>query len=267
MIVRLQHAREWASRLFVSLVIIAAVVKDHVFEALGKPSGDAASEASAAATEKAAVTALSLPSPLIPIAYILALILLYALLETLVDVAIDGSRTVRRLLMGDEDIEGYWLDVVFQSDGVVSGGVVNIYYEDGLYKIEGRDFDETGVWRGWFATELSLYDSRYLSFKYRSIRPGATEDGTGHGQYNFTSGGAHRLTHFFGYFFEDRNARRFYLYGERLSDFVGPSADIKQAMKSTAIPPLVARFIDERRSALPVVPEAVDQPNPVSSSA
>jgi hypothetical protein len=253
MIERLEKAREWGSRLLVSFVIVAAVAKDYVFAAVlkGPPADPHA---------LGQVTHASVPMYVSAI-YILALIFIYSTLEVAADAAIDGSRRVRRWLMGKDDIEGYWLNIVYQSDRIIAGGVLYIYYENRSYKMEGRDFDLDGVWRGWFGTDISRYSNRCLSYKYHALRPGPRDDGTGHGENNFTSGGPGSIRQFDGYFFEDRNERRFYVHGERLLDFIDDTDDLRSAMSAISVPPLVARFIDERKDAMPVVRSGHEQPD------
>jgi hypothetical protein len=92
-------------------------------------------------------------------------------------------------------------------------GLVQIYYEDGTYKMDGRQFDSGGVWTGWFRTEISRYDERSLIYKYRALRPDIDEDSTGHGEYNFSSKADGNLTHFYGHFYEDERANGFILMG------------------------------------------------------
>lgn len=237
MVERLENARTWLTRLIVSLVLLAALSKDVVFDLAGAWASTGANSAFYQAI------------------YIIGLILIYAALEGLTGLAIDKFRFVRRLLMGHEDIEGYWLDVVYQSDKIIAGGLIVIAYEDRSYKISGRDFDENGALSAWFSSEISHFEQGRYRFTYRSMRPRPARDGTGHGEHQFSGSGYKRFVQYDGHYFEARGTRRFYVHGERLSDFVkSRKMSLREAMKPNNIPPLVDAFIDARRAALPLAP-------------
>ena len=234
MIRRLEQGREVASRLIVSGVIIAAISKDHVFHQIEALS-------------------LTLPEKTLGLIYVVALIFLDIGLEAATDFAIDSQRWVRRLIMGSQDIEGYWLDVVYHSDRIISGGLVRYFYEDRTYKVSGRDFDEAGQWFGWWESEISAYEAGRLDYKFRALRPGGGNDATGHGENHFSSNDRELSRQYDGYYFEGRNDRRFYVHGERLEDFLkSQKLSMNEALKAVRIPGLVKAFVESRKPALPL---------------
>ena len=285
MITRLERAQKRASRFLVTLVIVAAVSKDHLLgiieaggselsghQTSGEPKGDGPTAASAAhgvvvrVTKPPSAGDQKLPTPHAAVSqtinriralFVVALICFYALLEYMVEMSVAKLRFVRRFVMGGTDIEDYWLDVVFQSDKVIGGGLIHIQYRAGEYLLEGRDFDANQQWTGWFATEISQYEDKCLLYKYRALRPGEREEGTGHGEYNFNNGVERLPTHYFGHFYEDRNNRRYYVYGERLSVFLPDKKKRRELTQPARVAELVAEFIKQRSPILPVGKESM----------
>jgi hypothetical protein len=234
MIVRLERARTWLSRFIVSLVLIAALSQDAVFDLVQHivPKGD---------------------DGFYQALYILVLILVYGALEGLTGLAIDKSRLVRKLIMGHEDIEGYWLEVIYQSDEIIAGALVLVRHEDRRYILDGRDFTDDGALRSWFTSELSQFSEIKYNYTYEATRPKPARDVTGHGIKRFSGNGRKRLVQYEGFYFEARNPRRFYVHGERLADFIkSQKMRFDEAVKPNNIPLLVHTFVENRRAALPL---------------
>jgi hypothetical protein len=254
MIARLDSARIWFSRFFVVLVIVAAVAKDHVFEAAGlrasalSPPTVHSSPNGVQSAAPEASTAINMTD----ILYVVALIFLYALLEVGADASIARFKWVRKLIMGNINIEGEWLDLVFKSDVLFGGAYIHIYYEDGEYKIDGRNFGGENIWLGWFGTEMSRYAGTRLAYKYRGMRLVDLQDVTGHGEYNFSADSEMKLTNFAGFFYEDKAQERYYTYGERLASYLPNPEQRRDRTKPEKLPALVLQFIADRKGVLPV---------------
>jgi hypothetical protein len=296
MIERLEKAREWVSHFLVALVIVAAA-KDHVFEALPtfglsdeqanepntQPKDNTSSSDKRDITNKKSKhhnnakldTDITNKKPkhnndvisvnrkqIVLTLYVISLIFIYAVLETATEFSISRVRFVRRVIMGGEDIEDGWLDIVFHSDEVIGGGFIRIYYHSDGYKIEGRDFTPNHIWTGWFTSELTRYRESCLLFKYRALRPGIKEDGTGHGEYNFAGDQSGHLTHYFGHFFEDRDNKRYYVYGERTSVYLPDRKLRKELLKPDKMAELVAKFMEDRKNVLPITDLAPEKRPP-----
>lgn len=121
--------------------------------------------------------------------------------------------------MGKEDIEGFWLDVVKEHNDIIGCGYINIYYEDGMYVIEGDVYDRNAVKQGKFKTNLSNYNKKEFSYKYGYL--GEYDEGikTGHGLHSFHGDGG-KVWNYEGYFHEDKNEKVFYAEGIRLRTYL-----------------------------------------------
>jgi hypothetical protein len=86
--------------------------------------------------------------------------------------AIDRLRFVRRLLSGDNDIEGDWVDVITDAvnpDKIVKAEYCRIRFQQGGYTLSGNTWTLDGQWRGDFVTSGGAnYIDRVLEYHYRT---------------------------------------------------------------------------------------------------
>ncbi len=263
MVEKLHKWREIAKRVLAIFVITAAVEQQHMF--------DLVAGASWLLRMVPGFPKLDISQPpglLFQGLYIVSLLAIYTFLEILVDVTVDNIAFVRRWIMWNEDIEGNWLEVVFRSDRIVYGALIRVTYSAATqgYVISGQDFDEKGLWREWFTSDLCAYKERSLSYRFWAIKPGEETDGTGHGECNFLSSPfrswlsrvlfflpSDRVSQYRGYFYAVRETHRYYFHGERLNGFMKEykAAHKRRSPKAVDLPDIVKAFIDSRKGFLP----------------
>ena len=121
-------------------------------------------------------------------------VLAFKIIEGVALGLVDNSRTVRRLLLGRHFIEGWWVDVVKESESApaTSGAVFEIRWEEGSYVVEGESYGVDGDSFGEFHCDACEYDAkaRRLRYAYTGINarhPGGRLDG--YGEYRFKGDG------------------------------------------------------------------------------
>ena len=132
-------------------------------------------------------------------------------------------RKMRRLAMGDRDIEGHWVDVSvdLRTNTITGYGIITIYYEDGNYRISGRSYDLADNLVGSFASEHLLFTGSKLRYAYRvryakSTKPGAE----GYCECDFNVGNG-LLSDYVAKFFKSISSKQFWSIGKRLDSIVG----------------------------------------------
>ena len=108
-------------------------------------------------------------------AALLALLVLISVLVLLLDEAlervIEKSLAVRKLIAGNEFIEGYWYDMSIDNatKKVVHGVIFSIWFDDGAFKVDGVTFDPEGNRIATFSSTNAAYSNRLLLFEYRGL--------------------------------------------------------------------------------------------------
>ena len=98
----------------------------------------------------------SLSKPLVTVTSVFVVIVLFTLLSLILEQIVSNSKTLRRLIMGREFIEGEWLHTVHDSEGqLVSTGFVRIMYREGSLFISGEAWSQT-KYLTTFTSELSF---------------------------------------------------------------------------------------------------------------
>ena len=93
------------------------------------------------------------------------------LAESLATIIFLKSRSVRRYLMGDEDIEGYWVNIVIdvtEPDEIVAYEFCVIRYDESGVVLSGDTWNVDGAWVHNFITKGADYLDRVLEYHYRT---------------------------------------------------------------------------------------------------
>jgi hypothetical protein len=139
MIPKLDKAKNRVTFFLVILVIILFYSKDSIYKA---------EEGFVNAMLENDITAMPGGYYIIKIGLLLILGALFAFAELLAHYSVENLRSVRKLALRKEDIEGAWLDVTFQSKSVAGCAYIFVLYDRGRYSLEGEVFDRNGLIKG-----------------------------------------------------------------------------------------------------------------------
>ncbi|MEM8559586.1 MAG: hypothetical protein AAGG50_17335 [Bacteroidota bacterium] len=89
----------------------------------------------------------------------------------------ESSTSVRKIILGNEYIEGYWFDTTSRDTVLEHGAVVTIEEDRGEYKLYGQSFLRNGKKLGTFNSTSSAYFDKNLMFKYESYSLGNQYNG------------------------------------------------------------------------------------------
>lgn len=87
------------------------------------------------------------------------------------DYMIEHCRWLRRLLSGQDDIEGDWVNIAFgveAPDQIKFVEFCRIWYREGHYIISGDSWTIEGAWVQEFSSANSTYKNRELTYTYRT---------------------------------------------------------------------------------------------------
>jgi hypothetical protein len=115
---------------------------------------------------------------LIPFLLVAALGMMIA--DNLASIIISNLRILRRVLAGNDDIEGEWMNVVFDSGNRKQIRLVEfcvIYFDGEHYAISGDTWDLDGDYKGDFTCRAATYSNRELVFTYH-VSSGAESEST-----------------------------------------------------------------------------------------
>ena len=139
------------------------------------------------------------------------------ILNQLAESIFEKSTFIRKILFGDEFIEGWWYDISYneQAGTVQHGVLISISYEEWKYKVNGATYDTTGKRIATFKSTESNYSKRVLFFQYES-----------HTRYqeNFIELGINQLcfdsppTSYTGFYLDFGNSMRFKIYGDKVAE-------------------------------------------------
>jgi hypothetical protein len=93
-------------------------------------------------------------------------VILSYLLGKIFESIIENNRSIRKFLLGDDFIEGYWYDEAKDLSHVT---LYSIKFKNDNYVVEGESFNEMGKSFSTWKSEVSIYDSdgRILYINYR----------------------------------------------------------------------------------------------------
>lgn len=154
------------------------------------------------------------------IAAIIVVMLATKGVEALSWIAINNSAYLRKIILGRQFVEGYWVDrlVDTETKEIISIGIVEISYQDGSLFVNGYGYSRSYDPRGSFKTYVSKYESLTLKYGYESTLPFSSDVKVhGHGQYNFVSGNPYP-TRFTGYMQDSHFKNKILLEGQKISD-------------------------------------------------
>ena len=141
--------------------------------------------------------------------------------EAFAEWAIDQSRWLRKRILADHFIEGYWIDKV---QGVAADEALDVYAiikikcERGRYEVSGESFDGTGEPLGNFRCYTSSYSDFQLRYAYEGINSRHPESKVeGYGEYHFTPGRVVPVT-FSGFIYDSYHAKRVNLRANKISN-------------------------------------------------
>jgi hypothetical protein len=101
---------------------------------------------------------------------LLITIVIIGLLNYLVENLIDHSSRIRKMLLGDDYIEGYWYDITLGNNKeMLWATLVHIYYDKGALKVNGLQYRESGDKVCVFKSTYAVYHDKTLFFEYRSL--------------------------------------------------------------------------------------------------
>jgi len=91
-------------------------------------------------------------------------------LGILVENLVDNSRLVRRIIAGNDFIEGYWYDLSVDSETRLAkhGVLFNIFYMDNGFHLSGITFNSSGARVATFRSKRAIYQDRVLFYEYES---------------------------------------------------------------------------------------------------
>jgi len=151
---------------------------------------------------------------LLAVAYLGGVIVVFIVLERLIDAKIDCSRVFRILAMGSDNIEGVWIDIVRDNGGIKCGALITICYHDDRYVVSGEEYFADGKIGGAFTTTVSLYKNRRIDYIYEGTESSGQSSTAGRGHYEFSG---FKCMHFIGKFINDDSHRHYEVRGVRLS--------------------------------------------------
>ncbi|HEX7137796.1 MAG TPA: hypothetical protein VF219_08115 [Vicinamibacterales bacterium] len=149
------------------------------------------------------------------------LVVFFAVVEIGVRTCLNSSYTIRRLIMGAQDIEGWWADVILdpRSKEPMFGAVLRVDYEGGEYVLSGQDFNDDGSTRGDFTATQSIYSRYVLSYRFDAHLLSEPKPSVGGiGILNFMRRGDAIPIAFSGFLYEPHRLASLYIYGERIID-------------------------------------------------
>lgn len=155
------------------------------------------------------------------VAAIILVMLISKSLEALFSLAVENSVTLRKLVMGSQFMEGYWIDKVVDvanDNTMLSVGILKISFYHGMIMVSGTGYSPKYDPLGSFQTYISKYDAFTLKYGYVSILPrdGGTEV-HGHGQYMFSQGNDSPVR-FTGFMQDSHFTNKILIEGEKISD-------------------------------------------------
>ena len=158
---------------------------------------------------------------------------------------IDWIKPLRRWIMGEKFVEGFWVDIVRtdSSEGVgYSGGILEIYFQKGELLVTGDTFDETGKKIGNFHSDFVHFVGWDFSYHYYKGVYAEQSTPDGYSSYHFKP--RKPCPESFEGFYLPENANSINrVVGEKLESEVGDKSDEEKGR-------MVRDYIDRMRDSL-----------------
>lgn len=103
---------------------------------------------------------------LILLVSVVLLIFIFKLLGWLIEKAVENSKRIRAIILGDDYIEGTWFDIV-EIGGYKFYGLLNITYKEGKIEQSGEQIATDGSPKNTWNTIASQYEGNTLTVIYR----------------------------------------------------------------------------------------------------
>lgn len=139
------------------------------------------------------------------------------ILNILFDNLLDYSQLLRRLILGDEFIEGYWYDLSIdkESNKLKHGVLILIEYSNYSYDVTGVTFDGSGERVATFKSTISHYNDRKLFLQYEShTRYQESGIEVGINELSFDN----PPTSYTGFYMDYGNNLRYKIFGTKVTD-------------------------------------------------
>ncbi|WP_283637161.1 hypothetical protein [Aquaticitalea lipolytica] len=158
-------------------------------------------------------------SLLIFLALVLTIIII-GIINYFIESIFENSAWVRKLILGNDYIEGYWYDLTIEKDNSVKWAtMLHIFYENGELMVSGSGYYPNGEKVAVFKSTYLNYKDKTLVFEYKSLTTAVT---------NFIELGINQLmfetppTTYTGFFIDYTNSLRFIVHGTKVTkeDFI-----------------------------------------------
>jgi len=99
---------------------------------------------------------------------VVVVVLSVLILNQVIEYLIDKSVSLRKLILGDDFIEGLWLDLSWSEDDlrVEHGAIIQIQFKQGHFQINGTSYDGAGQKMASFNSLLACYGGKTLFYEY-----------------------------------------------------------------------------------------------------
>lgn len=119
--------------------------------------------------EKYLIDDASVHPPLLMFALFVGLAVIIKALDLPFIKGVEKSRRLRRLILGDDYIEGVWFNKIKSGNGNLNG-LVHIYFSEGDMRVSGEQYNEEGQLTATWHSTMSEYSETHaeLSYAYKS---------------------------------------------------------------------------------------------------
>lgn len=182
------------------------------------------------------------------IAVFILIIVISKIVEFVINLIISRSTRIRRLLLGQNFIEGYWVEGVIdiaEINRVESLALIKITFVDNRYSVSGESFALDNTLRGSFHSVYSDYKNFCLKYSYEGINSEHTDSKVvGNGELIFTPNDTYprRLT---GNLIDNFHRDRVMVTAEKIDETMLSNMDISRSSSKIT---LIKEYLKELRA-------------------
>ena len=177
-----------------------------------------------AATASALATACSLVIAIFPMYVVTATSFFLSLfiirrLDDIFDAFLDKYEPVRSFIFGKENIEGFWVDVLYSETGAIKEfGIIRISFRQRQFNVHGDLYSDRVERIGEFWSKMTSFKGQELIFVYeRELHQAGIQKATGLSRYVFREAADKRFPQTFnGEFFDDHLDEKIRIEGNRV---------------------------------------------------